>query len=109
MNISDVSYLPAPTPDQYGFGSKSLAAAQAASVPTAVVPTSVLFASVEGNLTQQAASVFQVLRAGTTYPASSNPSYVLPVDGFGLSRLFSTLQAIAVERVYPAPIFSFQA
>lgn len=105
MNVTGVTNTFALT-----LSDRTLAPAKVDSAPAAsaaAIPASTLLASVDGNLTQQAAKVFSVLRAGTTY--TSTPAYVLPANGVGLSRLFSTLQAIAVERVYPAPLFSFQA
>jgi hypothetical protein len=109
MSISAAIHLPTQTSVQLGLVQRNLAAPVASAETNPVVPTSVLLASVEGNLTDQAAQVYAVLRAGSTIPASYSPGYVLPVNEFGFSRLFSTLAAIAVEHVYPAPIFSFQA
>ena len=61
-----------------------------------------------GNLSQAAAPVFEALQSAAEFPPSMDPTYVLPVGGDYL-RLFSAVQAIAAERVYPAPVFSFTA
>lgn len=62
-----------------------------------------------GNLSQAAQPVFEALQSAAALPASANPTYVLPVMGSNYLRLFSAVQAIAAERVYPAPVFSFSA
>jgi hypothetical protein len=106
MNVSGIVHLPTPTPvgSTALVGSKVAAPAQAASVslPAVAVP-------LKANLSEQAAPVYQVLRAGATIPPSSAPGYVLPPYGHGFSQLFNAIQAIAVEHVYPAPVFSFSA
>lgn len=61
------------------------------------------------NLTELSKPVYQALQSVAAFPASANPSYVLPSDTSNFLRLFSAIQATAVERVYPAPIFSFLA
>jgi hypothetical protein len=66
------------------------------------------FAGTAGNLSQAAKPVFEALQAAAAFPPSANPTYVLPANGNFL-RLFSAVQAIAAERVYPAPVFSFTA
>jgi hypothetical protein len=66
-------------------------------------------APVVQNLTAAAAATYRVLGGGAAYPPSSTPSFVLPANGLGYLQLYQTLLAIAVERVYPAPIFSFEA
>ncbi len=64
---------------------------------------------ISANLSQQAAPTYQVLQGGAGLPPSANPSFVLPPGGAGFLRLYAALEAIAVEHVYPAPIFSFSA
>ncbi len=66
------------------------------------------FANSVTNLSEAAKPVFDALQAAVALPPSSNPGYVLPANGNFL-RLFSAVTAIAAERVYPAPIFSFSA
>lgn len=61
-----------------------------------------------GNLSQAAQPVFAALQSVAAFPPSADPSYVLPPNGNFL-RLFSAVQAIAAERIYPAPVFSFTA
>jgi hypothetical protein len=61
------------------------------------------------NLSEQAAPTFRVLQGGGGLPPSGSPSFVLPPNGVGFLRIFTALEAIAVEHVYPAPIFSFSA
>jgi len=61
------------------------------------------------NLTALSKPVYQALQSAAAFPASANPSYVLPADASNFLRLFSAIQATAVERVYPAPVFSFLA
>jgi hypothetical protein len=60
------------------------------------------------NLTQLAAPVYQALQSTAAFPASSDPAFVVPL-GTGVLRLYEAVQAIAAERVYPAPVFSFAA
>ena len=60
------------------------------------------------NLSAAAKPVFEALQATAALPPSSNPGFVLPANGDFL-RLFSAVSAIAAERIYPAPIFSFSA
>jgi hypothetical protein len=60
------------------------------------------------NLTQLAAPVYQALQSTAAFPASSDPAFVVPL-GLGVLRLYEAVQAIAAERVYPAPVFSFAA
>jgi len=61
------------------------------------------------NLSEAAKPVYQALQSAAAFPPSANPSYVLPVQTGNFLRLFSTVQAIAAERLYPAPVFSFLA
>lgn len=61
------------------------------------------------NLTAVSKPVYQALQSAAAFPATANPSYVLPSDASNFLRLFSVIQATAVERIYPAPIFSFLA
>jgi hypothetical protein len=61
------------------------------------------------NLTEVSKPVFQALQSITALPPSTNPSYVLPSNTSNLLRLFSVIQSIAVDRIYPAPVFSFTA
>ncbi len=61
-----------------------------------------------GNLSQAAQPVFDALQSAAAFPPSADPTYVLPANGSFL-RLFNAVQAIAAERVYPAPVFSFTA
>ncbi|HEY5340586.1 MAG TPA: hypothetical protein VIK27_06135 [Candidatus Aquilonibacter sp.] len=84
------------TPDR-GTPAATSAASAAASSPS------------NANLSQQAAPIYQVLQGGAGLPPSANPSFVLPPSGAGFLRLYAALEAIAVEHVYPAPIFSFSA
>lgn len=88
--------------------------------PTPVVPAASLvpaapfrapayrFDDASGNLSQAAKPVFEALQAAVALPPSSNPAFVLPANGDFL-RLFAAVQAIAAERIYPAPVFSFSA
>ena len=100
MSVTEVIHLPTPVPVQHA--STALAAASAVpAVSTSPTPS--------GNLSQQAAKTYQVLQGGAGFPPSSDPTFVLPPDGRGFIQLFNTIQAIAVEHVYPAPIFSFNA
>jgi hypothetical protein len=62
-----------------------------------------------GNLSQQAASTYEILRGGAGFPPSAEPTFVLPTNSRGFEQLYNALQAVAVEHVYPAPIFSFTA
>lgn len=78
-------------------------------VPSRQAGTSLAPVSQPANLSNEAASTFQVLQGGAASPASGSPAFVLPADAAGFLRLYQALQAIAIERVYPAPIFSFQA
>ncbi len=71
-------------------------------------PQVVLVASEPKNLSQAAYPVYQSLQAAATIPPSSDPMFVPPANGNAL-RLYSAVQAIAAERVYPAPVFSFSA
>jgi len=61
------------------------------------------------NLTEASKPVYQALQSAAAYPPSTYPSYVLPTNTSSFLRLFSTVQAIAAERIYPAPVFSFLA
>jgi hypothetical protein len=61
-----------------------------------------------GNLSEAAKPAFEALQASVALPPSSSPGFVLPANGNFL-RLFSAVTAIAAERVYPAPVFSFSA
>ena len=61
-----------------------------------------------GNLSQTAYPVYEALQAATTLPPSADPTFVPPPDGNAL-RLYAAVAAIAAERVYPAPVFSFTA
>ncbi len=60
------------------------------------------------NLSQVSKPVYEALQSAAAFPPSANPSYVLPPNSNFL-RLFSAVQAIAAERIYPAPVFSFRA
>jgi hypothetical protein len=61
-----------------------------------------------GNLSEAAKPAFEALQASVALPPSSSPGFVLPANGDFL-RLFSAVSAIAAERIYPAPVFSFSA
>ncbi|HTX56823.1 MAG TPA: hypothetical protein VMD47_06935 [Candidatus Acidoferrales bacterium] len=61
------------------------------------------------NLTEASRPTFQALQSAAALPASVNPGYVLPSNTSDFLRLFSVVQSTAVERIYPAPIFSFLA
>ena len=61
-----------------------------------------------GNLSAAAAPVYQALQAASSLPPSVSPSFILPANGNAL-RLYAAVQAIATERIYPAPVFSFRA
>ncbi|MGA7569248.1 MAG: hypothetical protein WCC70_04755 [Candidatus Aquilonibacter sp.] len=63
-------------------------------------------ASASQNLSQTAYPTYQALQSVTAIPPSSDPTFVPPPNGNAL-RLYAAVQAIAAERVYPAPIFSF--
>ncbi|HTV94050.1 MAG TPA: hypothetical protein VMG98_15195 [Verrucomicrobiae bacterium] len=82
----------------------------AATLPRAVTfgESTYRFAGPLGNLSEAAKPVFEALQAAAALPPSSNPGFVLPANGDFL-RLFSAVTAIAAERIYPAPIFSFSA
>jgi hypothetical protein len=67
------------------------------------------FVGSAGNLSQAAKPVFEALQSAAAFPPSAVPSYVLPVNGSNFLRLFTAVQEIAAERIYPAPVFSFQA
>jgi hypothetical protein len=67
------------------------------------------FANPSGNLSEAAKPVFEALQSAAAFPPSATPTYVLPTDGSDFLRLFTAVQAIAAERIYPAPVFSFQA
>ncbi len=60
------------------------------------------------NLSQLAAPVYQALQSTAAFPPSSDPTFVVPL-GTGVLRLYEAVQAIAAERLYPAPVFSFAA
>jgi hypothetical protein len=60
------------------------------------------------NLSQVSKPVYEALQSASAFPPSANPTYVLPPNSNFL-RLFSAVQAIAAERIYPAPVFSFRA
>ncbi|HEX8806219.1 MAG TPA: hypothetical protein VF741_04680 [Candidatus Aquilonibacter sp.] len=66
------------------------------------------FVGSAGNLSEAAKPVFEALQSAAAFPPSTNATYVLPINGNFL-RLFSAVQAVAAERVYPAPVFSFTA
>ncbi len=67
------------------------------------------FANPAGNLSEAAKPIFEALQSAAAFPPSANPTYVLPVNGSNFLRLFTAVQALAAERVYPAPVFSFRA
>jgi len=48
------------------------------------------------------------LQSAGVIPPSSDPTFVPPASGSAL-RLFAAVQAVAAERIYPAPVFSFSA
>lgn len=99
MNVSPVSIASlesAPAARPYAAPSYELAAGEHAIANTQ-------------NLTELSKPVFQALQSVAAFPASANPSYVLPSDASNFLRLFSAVQSTAVERLYPAPIFSFLA
>ena len=99
MNVASVTHLAAAVPLQRAVPAVPASAPAVASAP----------APATGNLSQQAAKTFGVLQGGAAFPPSATPTYVLPANGRGFSQLFNTLQAIAVEHFYPAPIFTFSA
>jgi len=66
------------------------------------------FANPSGNLSEAARPVYQALQAAIALPPSATPEFILPAGGSFL-RLFTAVQAVAAERIYPAPIFSFSA
>jgi hypothetical protein len=61
------------------------------------------------NLSQAAAPVYAALQSAWALETSSVPAFILPPAGASVLRLFEAVAAIAAERVYPAPIFSFAA
>ncbi len=65
-------------------------------------------ATASQNLSQAAFPTYQALQSAAVVPPSTDPTFVPPANGNAL-RLYSAVQAIAAERVYPAPIFSFSA
>jgi hypothetical protein len=95
MSLTPLAPLPVSVPASHGAGVRAVVAA-----PQPASPAS---------LSAQAAPTFAVLQAGAGLPPSANPAYVLPASAQGFLRLFAALQAVAVERIYPAPVFSFQA
>jgi hypothetical protein len=79
--------------------------------PSRVVPatpTATALPAASSNLSEAAKPVYQALQAATTIPPSADPTFVPPSGGNAL-RLYAAVQAIAAERVYPAPVFSFSA
>lgn len=66
------------------------------------------FANPAGNLSEAAKPVYEALQSAAALPPTTNPGYVLPANE-NILRLFSAVQAIAAERIYPAPVFSFSA
>ena len=62
----------------------------------------------QGNLSQAAGPVYEALQAASTLPPAPNPTFIPPASGNAL-RLYAAVQALAAERVYPAPVFSFRA
>lgn len=62
----------------------------------------------QGNLSQVAHPVYEALQAAATLPPSPNPTFIPPANGNAL-RLYAAVQALAAERIYPAPVFSFRA
>jgi hypothetical protein len=76
--------------------------------PSSFAAPSYGFSGSAANLSQAAKPVFEALQSAAAFPPSADPTYVLPVNGNFL-RLFSAVQALAAERVYPAPVFSFTA
>lgn len=73
-----------------------------------VVRAAPLATPAPGNLTQAASPVYEALQAAATLPPSPNPTFIPPATGNAL-RLYAAVQALAAERVYPAPVFSFRA
>ncbi|MGB6984941.1 MAG: hypothetical protein WBD74_03070 [Candidatus Aquilonibacter sp.] len=65
-------------------------------------------APAQGNLSQAAYPVYEALQAAAALPPSPNPTFIPPASGNAL-RLYAAVQALAAERVYPAPVFSFRA
>jgi hypothetical protein len=61
----------------------------------------------EPNLSLAAAPVYQALQSAWAAADAHVPLFVLPPDGGSVLRLYEAVQAIAAERVYPAPVFSF--
>jgi hypothetical protein len=61
------------------------------------------------NLSQAAAPVYAALQSAWALETSSAPAFILPPQGAGALRLFEAVAAIATERIYPAPVFSFAA
>jgi hypothetical protein len=98
MKVDDVIQLPPPVPVRRESAPAAVVSAPA--TPPAYAST---------NLSQQAAGTYHVLSGGAAFPASNTPTFVLPANARGLIQLYNAIQAIAVERVYPAPIFSFSA
>jgi hypothetical protein len=83
----------------------------AISLPTTRVATTATAAALpvaSSNLSEAAKPVYQALVAAATIPPSTDPTFVPPSSGNAL-RLYSAVQAIAAERIYPAPVFSFSA
>jgi hypothetical protein len=60
------------------------------------------------NLSDAAYPTYQALQSTGAIPPSTDPTFVPPPGGNAL-RLYSAVQAIAAERIYPAPVFSFSA
>lgn len=99
--------LPPATPDANLGRATPVANLARAAGASPAVPTHG-FANPQGNLSEAARPVYEALQAAAAFPPSTNPAYMLPSNGNFL-RLFSAVQAVAVERIYPAPIFSFTA
>ena len=76
--------------------------------PTANVVHVAPAPAAQGNLSQAAGPVYEALQAASTLPPAPNPTFIPPASGNAL-RLYAAVQALAAERVYPAPVFSFRA
>jgi hypothetical protein len=77
-------------------------------VATVPAPAVVPSAATPKNLSEAAHPVYQALQSAGAIPPSSDPTFVPPASGSAL-RLFAAVQAVAAERIYPAPVFSFSA
>jgi len=64
--------------------------------------------AVPGNLSQAAQPVYDALQSAPALPPSATPLFIPPVNG-NVLRLYAAVQALAAERIYPAPVFSFRA